>query len=151
MVGRATYTNGLYIIQQALKPQYIVHASTAKRQISQTAPTTKEAARQSTASSLLAGKGSMIPTIAKGDQDDVDSGVYRIDQQLEGGVETEAAEPKKVSYTAVACSSYAHIQLTPPEPHLKAPYKIKIPQILREALQSPEAPHRRQTLTVKIT
>ena len=59
----------------------------------------------------------MIPTIAKGDeghkdQDDVDSddrGVYQIDQKLEGGVEIETADPKKVSYTAVAFSSYAHI------------------------------------------
>ena len=53
----------------------------------------------------------MIPTIAKGDQDDVDSndrGVYRIDQQLKGGIETETADPK-VSYTAVAFSSYVHI------------------------------------------
>ena len=86
----------------------------------------------------------MIPTIAKGDQDDVDSnnrGVYRINQRLKGGVETEAADLKKVSYTAVAFSSYAHIQPTPPEPHLKAPYKIKIPRILKGPLQSPEAPH----------
>jgi hypothetical protein len=78
VVGRATYKNGLYVVRQASKPQYIAHASTAKRQISRTAPTT-EAARQLTASSLLAGKGSIIPTIAKGDQDDVDSddrGVY---------------------------------------------------------------------------
>ena len=84
----------------------------------------------------------MIPTIGKGDdQDDVDSddsGVYRIDQQLEGGVETATTEPKKVSYTAVACSSYAHIQPTPLEPHPefypKAPHKIKIPRMLKEAL-----------------
>ena len=96
----------------------------------------------------------MIPTIAKGDeghkdQDDVDSNnrrVYRIDQQLEGGVETEAADPKKVSYTAVAFSSYAHIQPTPPESHPKAPYKIKIPRMLKEPLRLPEAPHWRQTL-----
>ena len=82
----------------------------------------------------------MILTIAKGDQD-VDSddrGVYQIDQRLEGGVETETADPKKVSYTAVAFSSYAYIQPTPPEPHPKAPYKIKIPRMLKEALQSPE-------------
>ena len=95
----------------------------------------------------------MIPTIAKGDQDDVDSddrGVYWIDQQLEGCVETEAAWTK-VSYTAVACSSYAHIQPTPPEPHLKAPYKIKIPRMLKEPLRSPEAPCWRQTLTVEMT
>jgi hypothetical protein len=154
VVGRATCKNGLYVIRQASKPQYIAHASTAKRQISRTAPTIKEAARQSTANSLLAGRGSMIPTIAKGDQDDVNSddrGVYRIDQQLEGGVETEAADPKKVSYTAVALSSYAHIQPTPPEPHPKAPYKIKIPRILKEPLQSPEAPHWRQSRTVEMT
>jgi hypothetical protein len=118
----------------------------------------KETARQSTANSLLAGRESIIPTIAKGDeghndQDDVDSddrGVYQIDQQFEGGVETEAVGPK-VSYTAVACSSYAHIQPTPPEPHPKAPYKIKIPRRLKEPLQSPEAPHWRQTLTVETT
>ena len=81
----------------------------------------------------------MIPTIAKGNkghnnQNDVDSNdrrVYRIDQQLEGGVETEAARPK-VSYTAVACSSYAHMQPTPPEPH-------------------PETPHWRQAMTVEMT
>ncbi|OCK89803.1 uncharacterized protein K441DRAFT_667157, partial [Cenococcum geophilum 1.58] len=86
---------------------------------------------------------SIIPTIAKGDeghndQDDVDPddrGVYRIDQQLKGGVETEAAQPKKIFYTAVACSSYAYIQPTPPEPHLRAPYKIKIPRRLKEPLQ----------------
>jgi len=141
VVGRATCKNGLYAVRQASKPQYIAHASTAaKRQTSQS-------------------RESMIPTIAKGDegyddQDDVDSddsGVYRIDQQLEGGVETEAAQPKKVSYTAVACSSYAHIQPTPPEPHPRAPYKIKIPRMSKEALQSPEAPHRRQTLTVETT
>ena len=108
----------------------------------------KEAARQSTASSLLVDKGSMIPTIAKGGQD-VDSddrGVYQIDQRLEGGVETEAADLKKVSYTAVAFSSYVYIQPTPPEPHPKAPYKIKIPRMLKEPLRSPEAPHWRQTL-----
>jgi len=109
----------------------------------------------------------MIPTIAKGDeghndQDDVhsdNSGVYRIDQQLEGGVETATTEPKKVSYTAVACSSYAHIQSTPPGPHLephpephpKSPHKIKIPRMSKEALQSPEAPCWRQTLTVETT
>jgi hypothetical protein len=101
----------------------------------------------------------MIPTIAKGDegyndQEDVnsdDSGVYQIDQQLEGGVETEAAEPKKVSYAAVACSSYTHIQQTPPETYPKAPYKIKIPRVLKEPPQSPEAPHWRQTLTVEMT
>jgi len=157
VVGRVTCKNGLYVVRQASKPQYIAHASTAKRQISR--PTAKETARQTTANSLLAGRESMIPTIAKGDgghndQDDVDSddsGVYRIDQQLEGGVETEAAQPKKVSYMAVACSSYAHIQPTPPEPHPRAPYKIKIPRISKEALQSPEAPHRRQTLTVEMT
>ena len=77
IVGRATCIDGLYVVQLAPKPQYIAHASTAKRQISQTT----EAARQSTASSLLADKGSMIPTIAKGGQD-VDSdnrGVYQID------------------------------------------------------------------------
>ena len=67
-------------------------------------------------------------------------------------METEAAELKeKVSYMAVACSSYAYIQPTPPEPYPKAPYKIKIPRILKEALQSPEAPYGRQTLTVEIT
>jgi hypothetical protein len=60
-------------------------------------------------------------------------------------VETEAARPK-VSYTAVAFSSYAHIQPTPPESHPKAPYKIKIPRRLKEPLQSPDAPHWRQTL-----
>ena len=90
----------------------------------------------------------MIPTIAKGDQD-VDSdnrGVYQIDQRLEGGVETETADPKKVSYTAVAFSSYVYIQPTPPEPYLKAPYKIKIPQRLKEPLQSLDAPYWRQTL-----
>jgi hypothetical protein len=112
-----------------------------------------EVVRQSTANSLLASRGSIIPTIAKGDQD-VDSndrGVYRIDQQLEGGVKTETADPKKVSYTAVAFSSYAYIQPTPPEPYLKAPYKIKIPRILKEPLQSPEAPYWRQTWTVKMS
>ena len=61
-------------------------------------------------------------------------------------METEAADPKKVSYTAVAFSSYAYIQSTPPEPHLKATYKIKIPRILKEPLQSPDAPYWRQTL-----
>jgi hypothetical protein len=67
-------------------------------------------------------------------------------------VETEAAEPKeKISYTAVACSSYAHIQPAPPEPHPKAPYKIKIPRTLKEAPQSPEASHGRQILTVEMT
>jgi hypothetical protein len=149
VVGRATCKNGLYVIRQASKPQYIAHASTAKRQISRTAPTMKEAARQSIANSLLADRGSTIPTIAKGDQDDVNSDdrrVYRIEQQLEGGVETKAAGPKKVSYTAVTCSSYSHIQPTPPEPHPKAPYKIKIPRRLKEPLQSPEAPRWRQTL-----
>jgi hypothetical protein len=159
VVGRATCENGLYVVLLAPKPQYIAHASTAKHQISRTTSTAKETTRQSTANSLLAGRGSIIPTIAKGDeghndQDDVDSddrGVYRIDQQLEGGVETEAAEPKKVSYTAVACSSYAYIQPTPPELHPKAPYKIKIPQMLKEALQSSEAPYRRQILTIKMT
>ena len=100
----------------------------------------------------------MIPTIAKGNKDynnqeDVntnDNRVHQIEQQLKGGIETEAARPK-VSYTAVTCSSYAPMQPTPPEPHPKAPYKIKIPQILKEALQSPEAPHWRQTLTVNMT
>ena len=90
----------------------------------------------------------MILTIAKGNQD-VDSddrGVYRINQQLKGGVEIETADPKKVSYTAVAFSSYAHIQPTPPEPYLKALYKIKIPRRLKEPLQSLDAPHWRQTL-----
>ena len=94
----------------------------------------------------------MIPTIAKGGQD-VDSndrGVYQINQQLEGGVETEPAGPK-VSYTAVAFSSYAHIQPTPPESHPKAPYKIKTPRTLKEPLRSPETPHWRQTLTVEMT
>ena len=71
VVGRAACKNGLYVVQRASKPQYIVHASTmAKRQISQ------------------ADRESMIPTIAKGDenyndQDDVDSddsGVYWINQ-----------------------------------------------------------------------
>jgi hypothetical protein len=153
VVGRATCKNGLYVALLAPKPQYIAHASTAKRQISRTTSTAKERARQSTANPLLAGRESMIPTIAKSDEEDddqedvdPDNGVYRIDQQLEGGVETEAAEPKKVSYTAVACSSYAHIQPTPPEPHPKAPYKIKIPRGLKEPLQSPEAPHWRQTV-----
>jgi len=116
VVGRATCKNGLYVVRQALKPQYIAYASmTAKRRTSQTTPA-KET-RQLTANSLLVGRESMIPTIAKGDdghndQDGVDSddsGVYWIEQQLKGGVETEAAELKKVSYTAVACSSYAHI------------------------------------------
>ena len=91
--------------------------------------------------------------IAKGDQD-VDSnnrGVYQINQQLEGGVETETADPKKVSYTAVAFSSYAYIQPTPPEPHPKAPYKIKIPRMLKEPLRLLEAPRWRQTLTVEMT
>lgn len=169
VVGRATCKNGLYVVRRASKPQYIAHASTAKRQISRPTSTAKEttkalrafekADQQSTANSLLAGRENMIPTIAKGDegynhQDDVDSddsGVYRIDQQLEGGVETEAARPKKVSYTAVAFSSYAHIQPTPPEPHPKAPYKIKIPRTLKEAPQSPEAPRWRKTLTVEMT
>jgi hypothetical protein len=143
VVGRATCINGLYVVQLAPKHQYIAHASTtAKRQISQ------------------ADRESMIPTIAKGDegyndQNDVDSddsGIHQIDQQVEGGVETEAAEPKeKISYTAVACSSYAHIQPAPPEPHPKAPYKIKIPRMLKEAPQSPEASHGRQILTVEMT
>ena len=31
VVGRATCKNGLYVIRQALKPQYIAHALTAKR------------------------------------------------------------------------------------------------------------------------
>ena len=66
-------------------------------------------------------------------------------------METEATKPKKVSYTAVALSSYAHIQPTPPEPYPKAPHKIKIPRILKEAPQSPEAPRWRQTLTVEMT
>ena len=61
-------------------------------------------------------------------------------------MEIEAADLKEVSYTAVAFSSYAYIQLTPPESYLKAPYKIKIPRILKEPLQSPDAPHWRQTL-----
>jgi len=156
VVGRATCEDGLYVIRLAPKPQYIAHASTAKRQISQTAPTTKETARQLTANSLLAGRENIIPTIVKGDkgyndQDDAnsdDSGVYQIDQQLEGGVETKAARPKKVSYTAVACSSYAHMQPTPPESHPEAPRKIKIPRMLKE---SPEAPHWRQAMTVEMT
>jgi hypothetical protein len=63
-VGRATCKNGLYVIRQALTPQYIAHALTAKRQISRTISTAKETARQLTANSLLAGRESMIPTIA---------------------------------------------------------------------------------------
>jgi hypothetical protein len=55
-------------------------------------------------------------------------------------METEAAG-LKVSYTAVTFSSYTYIQPTPPEPHPKAPYKIKIPQILKEPLQLPKAPY----------
>ena len=31
VVGRATCKNGLYVVRQASKPQYIAHASTAKR------------------------------------------------------------------------------------------------------------------------
>jgi hypothetical protein len=62
----------------------------------------------------------MIPTIAKGDegyndQDDVDSddsGVYRIDQQLEGGMEIEAAEPKK-SLIRQSHSCLTHIYSRP--------------------------------------
>lgn len=168
VVGRATCKNGLYVVRLAPKPQYIAYASTAKRQISRPTSTAKEttkalrafekADQQLTANSLLAGRESMIPTIAEGDEEDDDqedvdpdnNGVYRIDQQLEGGVETEATEPK-VSYTAVACSSYAHIQPTPPEPYPKAPYKIKIPRTLKEAPQSREAPHWRKTLTVEMT
>ena len=61
-------------------------------------------------------------------------------------METETANLKKVPYTAAACSSYVYIQPTPPEPHPKAPYKIKIPRTLKEPLRSPEAPHWRQTL-----
>ena len=88
-----------------------------KRQIFQTAPTIKEVVQQLTANSLLTGRESIILTIAKGDkshnnQDNVnsdDSSVYQINQQLKGGVETEAAKLKKVSYTAVTCSSYAYI------------------------------------------
>jgi hypothetical protein len=53
-------------------------------------------------------------------------------------METKAAGPKKVSYTAVTYSSYAHIQPTPPEPYPKAPYKIKMPRILKEPLQLPD-------------
>jgi hypothetical protein len=82
VVGRATCENGLYMALLAPKPQYIAHALTAKRQISRTISTAKETARQSTVNPLIAGRESMIPTIAKGDQDDVDSdnrGVYRID------------------------------------------------------------------------
>ena len=86
------------------------------------------------ANSLLIGRESIIPIIIKGnkdynDQEDINTNnnrVHQIKQQLEGGVETEAARPK-VSYMAVACSSYAPMQPTPPEPHLKALYKIKIP------------------------
>jgi len=65
-------------------------------------------------------------------------------------VETEAAE-LKVSYVAVVFLSYAYVQLTPLEPYPKALYKIKIPQMLKEAPQSLEAPHWRQIMTVKIT
>ena len=61
-------------------------------------------------------------------------------------MEIETADLKKVSYTAVAFSSYAYIQPTPPESYLKAPYKIKIPRTLKEPLWSPEAPHWRQIL-----
>ena len=51
------------------------------------------------------------------------------------GVWRQAAKLKeKVSYTAIACLSYIYIQLAPPEPYLKALYKIKIPRILKEAL-----------------
>ena len=65
-------------------------------------------------------------------------------------METEAAK-LKVSYAAVAFSSYVYIQLTPPEPYLKAPYKIKIPRTLKDAPQLLEAPHWRQIIIVKIT
>ena len=66
-------------------------------------------------------------------------------------MEIEAADLKKVSYTVVIFSSYVHIQPTPPESYLKAPYKIKIPRILKEPLQSPEAPYWRQTRSVEMT
>ena len=91
----------------------------------------KKAARQSTANSLLAGRESIIPTITKSNdedynnQDDVNSDnnrVYQINQQLKGGVETEAAKPeelpirvttrsqkKKVSHIAIAFSSCVQI------------------------------------------
>ena len=113
----------------------------------------------------------MTPTIAKSDeeyddQEDInsdDNGVYQINQQLEGGMETEAPNPeelyagvntcgrKKVSHMAIAFLSYMHMQPAPLEPHPEASRKIKIPQMIKEALQSPEAPHWRQALTVKIT
>ena len=43
------------------------------------------------------------------------------------------------------------MQLAPLEPYPETVYKIKIPQMLKEALQSIEAPHWRQALTVKMT
>ena len=79
-------------------------------------------------------------------------------------METEAPKPKelpvrvnthgqkkKISYMAIAFLSIVQMQPAPPEPHPEAPRKIKIPRILKEALQSPEAPHWRQALTVEMT
>jgi hypothetical protein len=60
-------------------------------------------------------------------------------KELPAGVNTHSQ--KKVSYIAIAFSSYMHMQPAPPKPHLEALYKIKIPQTMKEALQSPEAPH----------
>ena len=67
VVGKATCKDGLYVVRLAPKPQYIAHALTAKRQVSRTTSTAKEIARQLTANSLLVGRESRIPTIAKGD------------------------------------------------------------------------------------
>ena len=65
----------------------------------------EKAARKLTANSLLAGRETIILSITESDdedyndQDDVNldnNGVYRIDQQLKGGVEIEAAKPEEL-------------------------------------------------------
>ena len=43
------------------------------------------------------------------------------------------------------------MQLASPEPHPEALRKIKIPQILKEALQSPEVSHWHQALMIEMT
>ena len=51
------------------------------------------------------------------------------------------AKKKKLSYMAIAFLSYIYMQLAPLKPYLEALRKIKVLQIMKEALQLLKAPY----------
>ena len=70
-------------------------------------------------------------------------------EELYAGVNTYSQ--KKISYIAITFLSYMYIQPAPLEPYLEVLCKIKIPQMMKEALQLLKAPYWRQALMVKMT